>query len=230
MDRNDLVVDDLNNADVFKELNDEEYAEFLHTGRAKKVKDRTVLFHQGDPAQRCYWVRQGRLKLSRVNEEGKEVTLRYIFQGEIAAAVAVIKNSEYSVTALAMEDTEVVAWEKFDFIKLMERFPRIPVNILTIVLNRLDDIQNRYTELCTEQVEQRIARTLLRFIRTCGARRHDGIYIETPLSRQDLAEYIGTTVFTVSRTLSKWERKGWIKSDQKKIIVTDPHALVSFTE
>ncbi|MGM0644448.1 MAG: Crp/Fnr family transcriptional regulator, partial [Thermodesulfobacteriota bacterium] len=189
-----------------------------------------VLFVQGDPADRCYLVKQGRLKLSRVNEDGKEVTIRYISKGEITAVITVIKKSEYSVTARAMEDTLVVAWEQSVFLKLMKRFPGITVNILTMVLTRLDDLQDRYSELCTEQVEQRIALTLLRFIRTSGTRRSDGICINIPLSRQDLAEYIGTTLFTVSRTLSDWKKRGWIKSEQKRLIITDPHAVVSFAE
>ena len=230
MDKNDLAVDDLKNADVFNELTDEQFTEFINAGRKIKVEAKTLLFSQGDKAEKCYFVKKGRLKLSRVNEDGKEVTLRYIEEGELAAAIAVIKKSEYFVTAQAMEPTEVVGWEQSDFIELMERFPRIAVNILTVVLNRLDDIQRRYTELCTEQVEQRIARTLLRFVRTSGIRRNDGICIDIPLSRQDLAEYIGTTLFTVSRTLSDWEKNGWIKSEQKKLILTDPHAVVSFTE
>lgn len=221
---------DADNPDVFKDLSEEELAEFLDSGRQNAIKAGTVLFDQGDPADTCYWVKQGRLKLSRVSEDGKEVTIRYVSNGEITAVFTVLKKSEYPVTAKALEHTRVVGWDQSTFLELMERFPHVTVNILSLVLYRLDDIQDRYTELCTERVEQRIARTLLRFVRTSGTRRNDGICIDIPLSRQDLAEYIGATLFTVSRTLSKWERKGWIKSEQKKLIITAPHAVVSFSE
>ena len=229
MNRND-VHGDAANPDVFKDLDEEALAEFFDAGRQNQIKAGTVLFCQGDPADTCYWVKQGRLKLSRVSEDGKEVTIRYISKGEITAVFTVLKKCEYPVTAKAMEHTSVVGWDQPTFLELMERFPHITVNILSLVLCRLDDIQDRYTELCTEQVEQRIARTLLRFVRTSGIRRSDGICIDIPLSRQDLAEYIGTTLFTVSRTLSEWEKKGWVKSEQKKIILTAPNAVFAVSE
>lgn len=221
MNKNDSN-SDAGNPGIFQELSHEELVEFLDSGRGNEIKAGSVLFSQGDPADKCYWVKHGRLKLSRVTEDGKEVTIRYVSKGELTAVITVLKKREYPVTARAMEHTELVEWELSTFLNLMERFPRITVNILTLVLNRLDDIQDRYTELCTEHVEQRIARTLLRFVETSGVKRSDGICIDFQLSRQDLAEYIGATLFTVSRTLSEWERKGWIKSERKKLIITAP--------
>jgi CRP-like cAMP-binding protein len=63
-----------------------------------------------------------------------------------------------------------------------------------------------------------------------GRKDEGGILIDFPLSRQELADYIGTTVFTVSRVMSTWEKKGWIKSKREKIIVCDPHSLLLLTE
>jgi CRP-like cAMP-binding protein len=57
-----------------------------------------------------------------------------------------------------------------------------------------------------------------------------GIQIDIPVSRQNIAEYSGTTLYTVSRTLSAWEKKGWIKSRREQITITDPHQLVLFAE
>jgi CRP-like cAMP-binding protein len=102
--------------------------------------------------------------------------------------------------------------------------------ILNIVLERLDELQNRYMELSTEQVKQRISRTLLRLMQRAGAKIPEGIQINIPLSRQNIADYSGTTVYTVSRTLSVWEKKGWIRSSRGKVVITNPHALVQFAE
>ena len=113
---------------------------------------------------------------------------------------------------------------------LHRRFPETAINLLRIVLARIDDVQQRYLEICTEQVDRRIARSLLRLMRWKGVKQNNGILIEIPLSRQNIADYSGTTLYTVSRTLSGWEKKNWIKSGREKIIVTDPHALVAFAE
>ena len=112
----------------------------------------------------------------------------------------------------------------------MLEYPPLAMNMLRCTINRLDDLQNRYLEICAEQVEQRIARTLLRFMKQSGHREEDGIRIDFPLSRQELADYTGTTIFTVSRILSTWEKKGWIKSKREQITVRDPHSLVLFSE
>ena len=82
----------------------------------------------------------------------------------------------------------------------------------------------------TERVEQRIARSLLRIMKQSGRKTEEGILIDFRLSRQDLADYTGTTMYTVSRTLSSWEQRGWIVSGRERIVVANPHALVTFAE
>jgi CRP-like cAMP-binding protein len=97
-------------------------------------------------------------------------------------------------------------------------------------LERIEDVQNRYLEVCTEHVDQRIARSLLRLMRRTGLKVPEGMHIDIPLSRQNIADYSGTTLYTVSRTLSAGEKKGWIRPGRERIVVTDPHALVRFSE
>lgn len=113
---------------------------------------------------------------------------------------------------------------------LMRQYPDLAINMLRIILKRIDDVQYRYLELSTEHVEQRIGRSLLRIMQHAGHKCRDGIRIDFPISHQDLADYTGTTLYTVSRTLSAWEKRGWITSKREQITITDPHALVSVAE
>jgi len=230
MDKNPSMEDNLQKSDVFKGLSIEQYDEIVKSGFRKQLKPKSILFHQGDPAKKCYLVNLGRLKLTMLNEQGKEVIIRYISAGELTAAVAVLKDWEYPVTAESVEKTEVTGWDKATILRLMGNYPDIAINLLGIILERIDDVQHRYLELCTEHVEQRIARSLLRLMRRAGSKTRDGIRIDIPLSRQNIADYSGTTLYTVSRTLSAWEKDGWIKSGREQIVVTDPHALVLFAE
>jgi CRP-like cAMP-binding protein len=92
------------------------------------------------------------------------------------------------------------------------------------------DFQDRVRELSTERVERRIARALIRLVRQAGKKVQEGVLIDLPLSRQDLAEMSGTTLFTVSRTLSQWESKGLIQSGRERVVVRNPHGLVSIAE
>lgn len=222
--------DNLHGSEIFKGLTSEQFAGLLKKGRGIKLPPKRVLFCQGDPAERCFLVNRGRLKLTKLNEQGKEVIFRYIGTGELTAAITVLKNWMYPVTAESIEETEITGWDKPTMVELMREFPDIAINLLGIVLERIDDVQHRYLEVCTEHVDQRIARSLLRFMRRAGSKTPEGIHIGIPLSRQNIADYSGTTLYTVSRTLSAWEKKGWIQSGREQIIVTDPHALVQFSE
>jgi len=175
-------------------------------------------------------VNRGRLKLTKLNEQGKEVILRYIGVGETTATIAVLKDKNYPVTAESIEESDVTSWDKSIMSQMMRQYPDIAINLIGIILERLDDIQHRYLEVCTERVDQRIARSLLRLMQRAGSKTRNGIRIDIALSRQNIADYSGTTLYTVSRTLSAWEKKGWIKSRREQIVITNPHALVQFAE
>jgi len=230
MDTNPHISDSLHESEIFKGLAGKQYLDIIKRGRSIKLQSKNILFHQGDPAINCFLVKRGRLKLTKLNEQGREVILRYIGAGEVTAAIVVLENRDYPVTAESVVDTDVIVWDRPTMTQLFHRYPDLSINMLNITLKRLDNVQNRYLEVCTEQVNQRIARTLLRFMRRAGSKTRDGIQIDFPISRQNIADYSGTTLYTVSRTLSAWEKTGWIKSGREHIIITDPHSLVRFSE
>lgn len=217
-------------ANVFSGLTSEQLARLGRSGQPVRLPAKFTLFRQGDPAEKCYLVQRGRLKLAKLSAAGKEAIIRYIGVGEMAAAVAVLKGRVYPVTAETVEETEVTGWDKPTFLQLLHAYPEIAVNMLGVVLERLDELQQRYLEVCSEGVEQRIARCLLRLMQRAGSRRADGVLIDLPLSRQSIADYSGTTLYTVSRTLSAWGKKGWIRSGRERVLITDPHALVTLAE
>lgn len=217
-------------SNVLHGLTRDQYEAVVQDGCRIKLQPKSILFRQGDPASRCFMLITGCLKLTILSEQGNEVILRYIGTGELTGAVTVLKERRYPVTAESIEETEVIGWDKDLMIQLMHKIPDIAVNLLSMVLERLDDMQERYLEICSKNVDQRIARTLMRLMRVAGLKTDGGILINIPLSRQNIAEFCGTTLYTVSRTLSTWEKKGWIKSRREQIIVIDAHALVQFSE
>jgi len=217
-------------SDPFIGLTDSERMAILSRGDRIRSGPGETLFSQGDPARRCYLILKGRLRLTALHEQGKQAVIRYIGPGQLTAAVAVFKEKDYPVTAETIGTAELVAWDRQVIVKLMLAHPQLAVNTLKVVIDRLDDVQTRYLEISAEQVEQRIARALLRIMRHSGRQTDEGILIDFPISRQELADYTGATLYTVSRILSAWSKKGWIKSGREQITVTDPHALVAFAE
>lgn len=211
-------------------LSKEQGDEIVERGTILDLKSGAMLFRQGDPATQSFLVLEGRLKLGKLHEGGKEALIRYIGPGELSAMIAVLQGRKYPVSAKAVGRTRVVGWERGTMTDLMLEYPQLAFNMLRHSLDRLEELQKRYLELHAEQVEQRIARSLLRIMNQSGKRSGEEIVIDFPISRQELADYTGTTLYTVSRTLSAWEKKGWVKSKREQIIIADPHALVLFSE
>ena len=223
-------LDAYSQSDLFVGIAPEKLGDIFCRGHRRLLGSGESLFHEGDPALKCYFVLKGRFKLVKLHEQGKEAILRYIDSGELTAAVSVFQEKDYPVTAIVVGDAEVVGWDKDTMLKLMLEYAPLAVNMLGFALDRIDELQTRYLELCAEQVEQRVARALLRIMRKSSHKISTGVQIDFRLSRKDLADYTGTTLYTVSRTLSLWEKKGWIKSGREQIVVTNPHALVKFAE
>lgn len=99
-----------------------------------------------------------------------------------------------------------------------------------MVAGRFVQLQNQYRELATERVERRIARALLRLAAQAGQHEADGVCIDFPISRQDVAELTGTTLYTVSRTLSQWEKQGIVQSGRKRVLIRSLRTLAALAE
>lgn len=216
---------------LFKGLNAAALAEVAsHARRVRAAANRTF-FREGEPARLFYVLRRGRVKFTQISAEGHEVILRVVAPGEPFGGVsAFVENAVYPVTARALDPSEADAWDGTRILALMERFPQIAINAARLIADRLHELQRQHRELMTERVERRIARALLRLAENAGRRVERGIEIDFPLSRQDLAQMTGTTLFTVSRTLSAWEHAGLIDAGRRRVTVLQPHRLVRIAE
>src|SRR3546814_14452591 len=107
----------------------------------------------------------------------------------------------------------------------MERHSRIATNMIAIVGKRLGEAQERLRELATQSADRRIARTLLRLLDQAGRRTGDGVRIEFPLRRKDIADIAGTTLHTVSRIVAGWERRGLLSSRNRPLVLATPDRL-----
>ena len=130
----------------------------------------------------------------------------------------------------AVDDSHLIGMPAAVLREAMTRHAAIAINAAALLGQRYRDLQLRLRELATEKVERRIAHTLLRLAQQAGRRTARGVEIAFPLSRQDLAEMTGTTLHTVSRTLSGWEGRGIIDSGRRRVVIAKPGALTEVAE
>ena len=196
----------------------------------KRLESGAFFFNEDDPAEEFFVLMSGRVKLTQLTPEGHQIVLRMVGPGDAFGGVGAVGDPTYPVSAEAVERSAALAWSSSTMRQLLETERTIALNALHVVSGRLHDLQRRYRQFMTERVERRVARALLRLVRDAGRRVEGGIEISFPVSRQDIAEMTGTTLYTVSRLLSAWEAQGIVKGGRQRIVLTKPHALVSIAE
>jgi CRP/FNR family transcriptional regulator, nitrogen oxide reductase regulator len=220
----------LRQSPLFNGLDDATLGIVANTARLRRVADDAFFFHQGDRATVLYVLTQGRVKFTQVTPEGHQVLVRAIGPGEMFGAVAALGDTYYVASAQATGDCAALGWESEVISGLMERFPRLALNALRFLAGRVQEFQDRYRELATERVERRVAHALVRLARQIGREVEGGVLIDLSLSRQDIAEMTGTTLFTASRILSGWEQRGLIEGGRERVLILHPDALLAIAE
>ena len=183
------------------------------------------LARQGEPATIFYLVASGAMKILQTTAEGQELIVRFVGAGDPFGGVVVLDHATYPVSALAVEATVLHAWPTDAMRTMVEQFPRVTANVMREMAAHMTDALTRVREVTTQRVGQRLAMTLVRLGRQCGRQTDDGILITHALTRQELADLAGTTLYTVSRTLSEWEASGVIASRRRQLVIRSPARL-----
>ena len=188
------------------------------------------LLLEGDPAEVYYLLADGQVKIIQTSAEGFEVILHLLGPGDLVGALPNLNEGTYPASVIALTEVVAYAISPADFDAILERHPSVAIHLLRFAASRLRASHARLREMATERVERRIARTLSRLAGQIGKRTERGIVLGAPLSRQDLAELTGTTLYTVSRTLKEWERRGILIAGREQVILLNTHALVAIGE
>ena len=202
----------------------------LEHARSLRVPKDKAVFEQEEEAHSFFLLVDGHVRVVQTTPDGQQIIVRYISPGELMGIAHAIGRKTYPASAFAVVDCVVLAWPGHLWPEFAASFPAFGANTYKTVGTRLQETQARVVELSTEQVQHRVAHALLKLVNQAGKRTEDGILIDLPLSRQDIAEMTGTTLHTVSRLLTSWEEKGLVKSGRQKVTVTDPHRLFLLAE
>jgi CRP-like cAMP-binding protein len=211
---------------IFDGLNKAEREQWLARGESLTLKRGHVLARQGEPARVFCLVETGSLKLLQLTADGTEVIVRFVSPGEPFGGVVALNEAPYPVSAHVVQPSVVRAWNRAALAELLGQYPQVRVNLMREMATHMTDALTRVRELTTARVDQRLAQTLLRLSRQCGQTGTEGILITQPLTRQELADLAGTTLYTVSRTLTKWESLGLIESRKRLLLLRSPEQLL----
>jgi CRP-like cAMP-binding protein len=215
---------------AFAGLSGEQLDDVLRDARSSRFAKDSEVFSQGEEARSFHLLLSGHIRVERSSPEGHQVIARYINEGELFGIAVAMGRPNYPASAVAAVDCVVLTWPNGVWPELKARVPAFGEATYRTIGARLQETQSQVMEMASEQVEQRIARAILRLVQQSGRRTAEGIEIDFPITRQDIAEMTGSTLHTVSRLLSSWEAQGLVRGGRQKVVVTDPHGLMLLAE
>ncbi len=210
---------------LFADFDQQALVEFLGGAHSNLIKKDSHVFSQDEEAHSFFLLLDGYVRVEQTLPNGDLIIIRYASAGELLGMAPALGRDTYPANSVAVVDCIVLSWPSGMWSGLVGNFPSFAAEAGKTVGSRLQEAHERIAEMATEQVQQRLANALLRLANQTGKKTADSILIDFPISRQDLSDMTGTTLHTVSRTLSSWEKQGMVRSGRKKIEILSGHQL-----
>lgn len=210
----------------FRRLSRPQIREILDAATALRFDAGVAIFSEGLPVERFFLLLDGHIRVVRTTPGGDQIIALHIAPGQLFGIGAAIGRTTYPATAMTADDCVTLAWPNRLWQVFVDSYDGFATETYKVVGERVGEMNNRIVEMATQAVEQRIACAILRLVTQAGRKVDGGIEIGMPITRQNLSDMTGTTLHTVSRLLSGWERDGIVLSERRKITVTAPHRLV----
>lgn len=184
-----------------------------------------TIFAEGDPGDRVYIIGSGKVKLSFAGPGGRENLLAIMGPSDVFGELAVFDPGPRTCTATAITDTQAVWLDRATLRTWMAQRPVIAEQLLQMLARRLRDTADELVELISSDVAGRIARQLLLLARRFGTREGDGLRVVHELTQGEIAQLVGTDRVSVNRALQDFVTRGWIRVEDKSVLIIDRDAL-----
>jgi CRP-like cAMP-binding protein len=202
--------------------------EIVSAAREKHFLRRQIIYFQDDPVDQVILLTSGAVKTTQLGRNGNDVILRLSGPGEVIGANGVLSGRYHRAAAQALSSSGALIWSTASFETLSGRYPALRQNACRMLCELLMDLEKRFCEISTESVSLRVGHEIARLADRIGERVNGAVRIN--LSREDIAQLTGTTLFTVSRLLSRWKAQGFVSTGREFIKVHHPQALSNLTE
>jgi len=222
---NERMDEALRQSVLFRRLKPDDRQRLAAVASVREFEKGTMLFSEGDSSELLYTVLSGRVKVFKTTARGTDVILEIFGPGDPVGAVAVYEARPYPASALALEPTTCLLIPRQAFFSMLESSPSMVRGLLVGLTHRLVELTNRLAELSGGRVEGRLARFFLKLAHDMGQARADGTFIALALSRQELADMIGTTIETSIRIMSRWGKQDIVRTEKEGFVVVDRPAL-----
>ena len=215
----------LRKADIFSRLTNEEMEWVDRVSVMRGYCKNDLVFTPNDRGDKVFLLKKGRIKVSRLSEGGRELTLAILEPGEIFGEESLVDGGRRSTFAEAMDDAYICVIKREDFEDLLKNKPDLALQVTKVVGERLKKVQDRMEELTFRSVPARLAIVLLQLSDDHGVPTERGTKIDPKLTHQELANLIGSTRETTTGALNAFRRDGFIDVENHHFIILSPKDL-----
>jgi CRP-like cAMP-binding protein len=221
------VVQVLRKCPVFLDAPAEVLTKLAASAQAQSYRARQVVYLPGDRAASVHFVALGRVKVSKVTRDGKELTLAYRTAGEFFGENCLLEGGPREEMVEAMETTATIEVDRALFDEILSEQAKVAYPFARAMISRWRALQTKVEQLVFKDVGSKLAELLLRLGSEHGVEHRRGLVLGLKITHQEMANLIGSTRETVSLTLSQFKRKGLIHTEGRKVILADREGLRS---
>jgi CRP/FNR family cyclic AMP-dependent transcriptional regulator len=215
----------LTRTEIFRSLQDSDLDAILSRAVVRRVARGTVILHRGDPNSGMCIVMTGRVRISVVSEDGKEVTLTVLGQGEVLGEMSLLDGDAYSADVTAHEDCTLMVLERGMFLNLLRQNSDLCLQLMALLTRRLRRANAALEDMVLLDLPTRLGRLLARLASDYGVPVRTGTRIEVKLSQKDLGTLVGASREKVNKQIRQWEEDGILGKDSGRMVVMDARAL-----
>jgi len=215
---------------LFASLGPRELDAFLAVTTTKRVAPREELFHKGDPGAQLYVVMSGRLKVKGESTDGKEVIFSLAGPGEVIGEIALLDSKPRSATVETLEAAELLVLHRRDFLPVLERHPKVAVQLAVILAGRLRRLSDLTEDTAFLSLPSRLAKKLLSLAESDGLPTPEGTRIRIRFPQSELGELVFTSRESVNKLLRTWVQEGVVGIERGFITLRKRHSLEVLSE
>ncbi len=222
-----MKIDLIRRVPLFATLSEEEFKGLEHIFQVKSYRKNQIIFLEEETGNYMYIVLAGKVKVTKATATGKETILAIHQAGDFFGEMALLDGKTSPATVSAMEDCRIATIFHNDFQHLLMSNEKVVRQIIQVLCSRLRQVWSQVQQLSYSTADDRIRAGILQLSRKHGVQDARGIIIDLKITHQELAELVGTSRETVTRTLARLQKKGVLQLENRRIILLRPKDLMT---
>jgi CRP-like cAMP-binding protein len=206
---------------LFSELSDIEMKEIVKLAVRQIYKKDNMILIEEEIGSTMFIILDGRVKISRISDDGREVILSILSEGDFFGEMSILDGQNRSANVVTLEDSTIMVIRREDFLQMLHDYPQIAINLLKELAQRLRKSDSQIKSLSLQNATGKVASTLLRIADDSGKIHKGQVEIPRLPPQQDLANMAGTSRETISRVLKALNKEGYLKKEGSRLIILD---------